>query len=464
MNRSIKTALIATTALSCVALGTVAANAGAFGLHEQSAYGQGTSFAGVAAGGASLSSMYWNPATMTQHSGLMSESSFSGIMGNFTQTATTSPLIGQTNLGGTGPFAVGTAGNFVDLALVPANYHTWQVTQNLWLGLAINAPWGLTTRFQDPWAGRNYALTSSVLSINGTPSIAWKFNDWISVGAGVQIQYFKADLMRGATVVGPVPPLGIPAGAAISAFPNPEVSGDGWGYGVTAGVTITPTPNTEIGLGWRSAINQKINGTLIVPNAALAGSTPGAISTTINLPDIVSLGFRQRLSPQWIVMGTLEWTNWSRIGTSNVTTASGAPATISGTPVTIPLQYRDGWLASFGAEYQVNPGWALRAGIGYEQSPISDQVRDNLLPDNNRWWASVGTSWQVTNFLTFDLAYSHIFAQAAHIDISAASGNPHFSATSGTYIGDASGGIDILSFAFRLKWDAILPRPVITKG
>jgi len=43
-------------------------NAGAFALREQSAYGQGSSFAGIAAGGA-LSSMYWNPAAITQFNG-----------------------------------------------------------------------------------------------------------------------------------------------------------------------------------------------------------------------------------------------------------------------------------------------------------------------------------------------------------------------------------------------------------
>ena len=43
-------------------------NAGGFAVHEQSVYGQRNIFAGIAAGGA-LSSMFWNPATMTQFPG-----------------------------------------------------------------------------------------------------------------------------------------------------------------------------------------------------------------------------------------------------------------------------------------------------------------------------------------------------------------------------------------------------------
>src|SRR5215471_13142860 len=49
--------LAATTATSALAEG--------FEIREQSAWGQGASYAGVAAGG-SVSSMFWNPATMTQ--------------------------------------------------------------------------------------------------------------------------------------------------------------------------------------------------------------------------------------------------------------------------------------------------------------------------------------------------------------------------------------------------------------
>ena len=40
---------------------------------------------------------------------------------------------------------------------------------------------------------------------------------------------------------------------------------------------------------------------------------------------MVSLGVRQRVTPRLTLLGTAEWTNWSRIGTSKLT-ASGAPA------------------------------------------------------------------------------------------------------------------------------------------
>ena len=57
--------ILGTTALVTLAVGTTQALAGGLALREQSAWGEGTSYAGVAAGG-SLSAMFWNPATITQ--------------------------------------------------------------------------------------------------------------------------------------------------------------------------------------------------------------------------------------------------------------------------------------------------------------------------------------------------------------------------------------------------------------
>ena len=81
--------LRAGTALGLLVIASAQANAGGFAVREQSAYGQGSSFAGIAAGGA-LSSMFWNPATMTQFQGIVSETDVSGIF----PYASNTPLAG----------------------------------------------------------------------------------------------------------------------------------------------------------------------------------------------------------------------------------------------------------------------------------------------------------------------------------------------------------------------------------
>ena len=263
--------LRAGTALGLLVALSAQANAGGFAVKEQSTYGQGSSFAGIAAGG-SLSSMFWNPATMTQFGGIQTEASVSGII----PYAAHHPLSGSTLI----PLGFGGTSDTGKDALVPSAYASWQIKPDLWLGLSVNSPFGLSVGFPNVWAGRDYAANdSSLKTYNATPSIAYRFNDLISVGAGVQIQYAKATLNQG-----------------ITAPPNlliKNLDGNGWGYGFTAGVTLTPTPTTSIGVGYRSAINQKIDAiasaSLVVP--------PTPVSTTVRLPDTVSVGLRQRVRP-----------------------------------------------------------------------------------------------------------------------------------------------------------------------
>ena len=421
--RGLKAVLLACGAVGALVAVTADANAGGFAVREQSAWGQGTSFAGVAAGG-DLSAMFWNPATMTQVPGMQTEAVFSGLMPSAKNTpgaGTAAPALG---LGGTGDTA--------DDAIVPSSYFSWQVRPDLWVGMAVNAPFGLSVNFPINWAGGQYAAGSSYLkTYNFQPMLAYRVNDMISIGVGVQAQYAKADLSHCVTA-----PCGLGA-------PLAELSGHDWGFGFTAGVTVTPTPTTTIGIGYRSFIDQKIGGSLAISGV---GSFP--VSTTVNLPDTVSIGLRQRLTPQWTALATVEWTNWSRIGTSVV---SGAPA-----PTTLPFQYEDGWFFSVGAEYMYSEQLTLRAGAAYEKSPITDDVRIPLLPDNDRYWLSIGGTYRLTPKITIDAAYSHLFVKDTPINISSTA-NPWF--TGVAYVGTVDSHVDIISVGLKYRFDDPAPPP-----
>jgi long-chain fatty acid transport protein len=415
--------LRAGSALGILVVATAQASAGALAVHEQSAFGQGASYAGVAAGG-SLSTMFWNPAVMTQFAGVQSASSYSAFL----------PSVKNSPTSGTYA-ALGGTFNTYQAALIPAGYMSYQLSPNLWLGMSLNAPFGLSVGFPESWAGRDYAAgNTSLHTYNAAPSIAYRINDWISVGAGVQIQYAKAALNHGVSLF--IPGVGtFPVGDA-------NLSGTGWGYGFTAGVTLTPTPTTIIGLGYRSGIDQKIDGILKTP-VSLIGA-----STTVDLPGVLSLGIRQRLDQNLTLLGTVEWTDWSRIGTSNIL-VNGATVT------TLPFQYKDGWLFSAGLEYQANERMTLRTGFGYEISPVTDQVRTPLIPDADRFWASVGASYVIIKGLKADVAYSHVYEPNASINISPTSGNPWFATTGITYIGNARSHADIISLGVNWKWDEV---------
>src|SRR5262245_42743560 len=157
--------LRASSALGVLVIASTQANAGGIALREQSVYGQGTSFAGVSAGGA-LSSMFWNPATMTQFPGKGIEVGFSALF----PFSSTTPLPARApNLN-----VFGRTHDTGDDALVPNAYFTYQFAPNLWLGVAVNSPFGLSLDFPDLWAGRNYGAGSSLKTYNANPSVAWR--------------------------------------------------------------------------------------------------------------------------------------------------------------------------------------------------------------------------------------------------------------------------------------------------
>jgi long-chain fatty acid transport protein len=362
--------------------------AGGFSVREQSAYYLGTSFAGSASGG-DISSVFWNSAATAALPGCNSSSNFTAVFGSADETATG------------GLFATPVAPASTDVArsaVVPSSYATCQLSDKLFAGLAINAPYGLVTKPDNTaWAGSPIAVTSKLFSVNINPTLAYRLSPELTVGAGIQVEYFSLRLTHSAfnTLLGPL------TGARV-------YDADDWGFGATAGILWQPSRATSIGLGYRSAVDLDVSGQYTTTAAALTGP---ALSTKakgeITLPDEVTLSARQALGPRLALLGTVEWQNWSRV--QNVTaTSAGCPG---GVCETLNLNYRDGWLYSVGLEYAYSPALLLRTGIGYETSPITDSTRNIILPDSNRIHVSVGASYQLSDRLTADIGYSHLFFQ-----------------------------------------------------
>src|SRR5215212_7669461 len=208
--------LLALSAVSLAALlAATAAHAGAFGIREQSTTAQGEAYAGVAAGSGGLSSMFWNPATITMTPGIQTEAHGSIVIpyaniepnaatraeiARFGSTVVpvtpTGPLAGA--LGSFGPFgsAPFNSGNIGQTALVPSSYSSYQLSDRLWVGLSVNGPFGLITKADPFWAGQVYGRSSRLFTLNATPTVGVKLTDWLSIGAGIQVQYIDVTLTR----------------------------------------------------------------------------------------------------------------------------------------------------------------------------------------------------------------------------------------------------------------------------
>ncbi|QPC41773.1 outer membrane protein transport protein [Kaustia mangrovi] len=395
MSRVFAAALLSGVSAFVLIAGQGSAQAAGFAIREQSAEGQGAAFAGIGAGGADLSSIFFNPATITLHDGWQFEADAALIVpysraddGSLSPAGALLP-----------PGVSGDSGDVGSLEFVPATYASVQVNDRLYLGLSVNAPFGLSTKANEDWVGAPHGVKSQVTTYNISPMIGLKLSDELSVAAGVQVNYVDATLTSHFPfAVAPVVPEGL----------DVRVKGDDWGVGFTAGLMWQPTATTRIGLGFRSMIEHELEGRAKVEQGGATLSS-GDATAPLDLPETVTLGIRQEITERATLLLGVEWANWSRFKTLTVNSEKGL-APIGGESVT-PEHWNDSWFFSLGGEYRWSPALTLRAGVAYEDSGVPTSTRTPRVPDNNRYWVSVGASYAFSERLSFSVAYSHLFVE-----------------------------------------------------
>lgn len=417
MKLVLRAALVVST--SAIALGGYlgGAQAGGFINGSQSSVFNGTSYAGFAApGSSSAATMFMNPATMTGFKRFTLDS-------NYTFGVPVTKMTGTTNLGLLG--RSGTSGDVGMDYFVPATYIIYPMNDRLFLGLSLNTTYGNTTKPSNcgagGWIGCFGAATSKLRITTLTPSIAYKINEMWSVGAGLQVQYASARQYAY------IPP----AGAATAGI----TKADGWGVGFTAGLTFTPTKTTQIGLGWRSWVDQNIEGTTVF-GAATATNSKG----TLNLPNRVNLSLRQTLTQNFDLLASVEWQNWGRIGHAALKNPANAALAV------LPFGYSDGWMFALGGEYKVNDKLTLRAGTAYEISPVKDSVRRVSLPDSDRFWLSTGMTYDVSERFAVNASYAYVHMKKAPITQALGGGL--------VFTGEVQNHVHLVSIGITSKWGA----------
>lgn len=391
-------------AAGALAVSAVAVQAGGLGVREQSTSSQGASFAGSAAGG-DLSSMFWNPAAAGIAGwGFYTESHYALIIPD-------AKVSGDSSAPWPGAFPAST--EIGSLAVVPASYASYRINKDLVFALSINSPFGLTTKPEDfVWQGSPVAQTSKLFTANAAPTLSYQVAPGLFIGAGAQLEYAKLTLK-------------FSTGAATTGILEAD---DNLGVGFTAGVLWQPSKSTSIGLGFRSSITHDLEGTLTT-----AGVTN--IGLKLETPEIATLSIRQAVAPNTRLLGTIEWTNWSRFDS----------IPIVGTASSIDGHWHDGWLYSVGLEYDYSPKLTLRTGVAFEKSPIQNASERLLsVPDSDRWWVSGGLTYKWNEKMSFDFAYTHVFFDDAPIERTALIGT--------VFTGSADQSADIISVSIKNKW------------
>lgn len=391
-------------------LGSGAASAAGFQLLEQNASGIGNAYAGSAAVAENASTIFFNPAGMTQLQAREVSLGVSAVRPSFKFKDKGSAFLSA-------PVSIPASGSdgddAGDWAAIPNAYLSWALNRDLYVGVGFGAPFGLVTEYDDNWVGRAQATKFDLKSVNINPSVAWRVNDKVSIGAGVSWQRFEAEYNRSATVL-PDAITRVPGLTATTA--TLEADSDAWGWNV--GALFTLSPSMKVGVSYRSKVDHTLKGDLKVEGPA-AGLAPTLSSVKaeadVELPDTFIVSVTQKLDDRWEMLGDLSWTGWSSVDQVPIVRTSGPAA--GTTAQTLETDFKDTWRIALGANYQLNDAWKLKFGIAYDQTPVKDKERRLVsLPDNDRTWLSFGGQWKVSKGNTLDFGASYLHLPKTKID------------------------------------------------
>lgn len=374
------------------------AAASGFQLLEQNASGIGNAYAGSAAVAENASTIFFNPAGMTQLKAREVSFGVAAVRPGF-EFSNRGSQVGALAGAGDGEDAGG-------WEAVPNAYLSWALTPDLYAGVGLSAPFGLVTDYDERWVGAAQSINFEIRTYNINPSIAYRVNDKVSLGAGLSWQRMEAEYERIAAVV--------PALSTTRA--QLDVDGDAWGWNV--GALFTLSPSMKVGVSYRSKVDHELDGDIDFKGPA-AGANPlvtrGKADVDVELPETVILSVAQRLDDRWEMLGDVSWTGWSSVDMVDIVRASGP---LAGTIAqTLEVEFKNTWRIALGANYQLNDAWKLKFGVARDQSPVRDRQRRLVaLPDQDRTWFTFGGQWKVSKDDTLDFGAAYIYIPETRID------------------------------------------------
>lgn len=388
-----------------------------FALKEQSASALGNAFAGATAGAQDVTHMFFNPAALGNL-----ESSQAAVVGSF--IAPVSEFKGGTasTLLGTSISGPPERDDAAEDVLLPALSGAWVVNDQIRLGLGVNVPFGLETRYSDNWIGRYHAIDSKLETVNINPVLAWKINDKLTVAGGFQAQHANATLSNaidmGTIASAQGVPGAVPGSTAQDSFA--ELEGDDWGYGYTLGLLYEPRPGTRLGTAYRSKVSHTLEGEVEFEHKSVGQIVSGLsgqfkntdVKADLDTPETWSFGAYHEFNKKWAIMAEAAWTRWSRFEELRIRFENP----VQDDNVTVE-DWDDTWFYALGITWMPLEAWAFKVGVAHDESPISRETRTPRIPANDRTWLALGAHWQLTPAIGLDGGYTHIWVEDSSLDL-----------------------------------------------
>lgn len=334
----------------------------------------GTAGAGAEAAADDASAAVHNPAAMT-----LVEGNQLMVTGGLVVAKT------EFDLGPGTPVPGGNGGDAGGLAPLLGTFYVHSVSDDLKLGLALFSLSAAALDYDDDWAGRYLVQEVSIMTLALNPTIAYRINDWFSVGAGIGIVYGALEM--DVAVPSPVP-MG-PDGQA-------TIDGDDVGFAYNLSVLLELPTRTRVGIHYRSAMEFEFSGDVEIQPV---GFTAG-LDTTLNYAQMVRLGIYQPINDRFAILSSLAWEDWSTLENLLISTEMGSAK--------IPRNWDDTYHISGGVQFRPVEEWLLQGGIAYDSSPVSSANRTPDMPIDRQIRYALGGQYTWSEKLTIGGAFEYL--------------------------------------------------------
>ncbi|WP_427978275.1 outer membrane protein transport protein [Agarivorans sp.] len=364
--------------------------AAGFQVNSQSATGIGRAFSGDAVIADNASVLARNPAAMA----MFNQQALSlGLV--YTDVDVTIKDVSY------GPIDYGSIGDAAGDKVIPNIYYIHPINNDFAVGVGAFSNFGTGTDISElnnsgaPVTPVDLFGNTEVITSTFNVSMSYRINQQFSIGAGVDLIYGQGSLSRQGEIIG---------GSGVQSK-LVDVEADGWALGGIIGATYEINDKNRLGVSYRVSPSFKAAG-----KVEYQGQSYDDIH--IPLPNIFQIAGYHELNHQWAVHYTAQHTSWSDFDHITVTGSQPEQNVKS-------YQWKNSWLFSVGATYQLSQNWAIRAGYMHDKGVV-DEVSSLSIPDSDRNWYTVGASYYINKHSSIDVGLGFVRGQDVEVRESSA--------------------------------------------
>ncbi len=272
-------------------------------------------------------------------------------------------------------------------------------TPSIKLGLAVYTPFGSTVQWEKNWIGR-FALTRLELkAIFIQPTISYRINDKIGIGAGFVLSTGNVNLQKD-----------IPVQDSLGNYGHAELAGKALGFGYNVGIHYDVTEKLSIGITYRSKVQMNLNdgkATFTVPTSLDSNFPDGKFTGGLPLPQVTTLGFAFKANEKLTFVLDINHVGWKAYDTLAFDYTNNTTSLLD---TKSPRNYKNIFAFRGGVSYDLIKNLEVRAGGGFGFTPVQNGYVTPETPDANRAYATFGLGYFFGKHFSMDasLYYTHL--------------------------------------------------------